>query len=328
MGHEIETMMYVGKEPWHGLGTSFPAKSRIGIVEAIKASGLDWEVELRELFTHNGKGALIGIKDYSAVCRKIDNSVLGVVGPGYEPLQNRDAFQWFQPFLDENMARIETAGSLRGGKRIWILASVEAEMGSVGEKDKIRNFILLSSSHDGSLSVRVGFTPIRVVCANTLAQSHESNASKLLRVKHTTRILDNLADIRKIMNLATAEFHATIKQYNELANRGISKEDLSKYIKLVFDIKDIKKSKKVLPEVIALFKKGRGSEEAGETYWGAYNAVNEYLNYNRGNSSDIRVDSLWFGEGAEINKKALNTALEMAKVPLKMTLPKDNQRLF
>jgi phage/plasmid-like protein (TIGR03299 family) len=314
MAHEVETMMYVGKEPWHGLGTSFPAGSRLGIEEAIEAAGLDWEVELRELFTHNGKGAHLGVRDYSAVCRKIDNTVLGVVGPGYEPLQNKDAFQWFQPFIDNDAARIDTAGSLRGGRRIWILASVMAKTGFVGEKDEIRNFILLSSSHDDSLAVRIGFTPIRVVCANTLAQAHESHASKLLRVKHTARVLDNLADIREIMKTAEGEFHATVKQYNELAKRNISQEDLKKYVTVVFDIKDPTKSKKVVPAVIALFEGGRGSEQAGKTYWGAYNAANEYLNYNRGTLSDVRVDSLWFGEGLEINKRALNTAIEMAGV--------------
>jgi phage/plasmid-like protein (TIGR03299 family) len=314
MAHEVETMMYVGKEPWHGLGTSFPAGTRLGIDEALEAAGLDWEVELRELFTHSGKGARIGVRDYSAVCRTSDNTVLGVVGPGYEPLQNKEAFEWFQPLIDEDEARIDTAGSLRGGRRIWILASVKAESGFVGKTDEIRNFILLSSSHDGSLAVSVGFTPIRVVCANTLAMAHESKASKLLRVRHTARVLDNLAYIREIMNVAEAEFHATVKQYNELARRDISQQDLIEYVKVVFDIKDPDKSKKVLPEVMALFEKGRGSVNAGKTYWGAYNAANEYLNYFRGKSSDARVDSLWFGEGSAINKKALYTALEMAAV--------------
>ena len=314
MPHEVESMMYVGREPWHGLGTSFPEGTNLAIDEAIQAAGLDWTVELREIFTHNGRNASVGIRDYFAVCRNLDNSVLGIVGAGYEPLQNIDAFQWFQPFIDEEAARIETAGSLRGGKRVWVLASVKSASAAVGKDDEIRNYILLSSSHDGTLAVRVGFTPVRVVCANTLAQAHESEASKLLRVKHTARILDNLADIREIMNTADVEFHATLKQYNELAKRDINPQDLEKYVKVVFDIKDATKSKKVLPQVISLFERGRGSTEAGKTYWGAYNAANEYLNYYRGDSSDTRMDSLWFGKGEELNKHALTTALQMARV--------------
>jgi len=297
-----------------GWGVSFPEDSKLGIHEAIVASGLDWEVELRDICTHNGKGSALGITDYSAVCRKTDNAVLGVVGAGYRPLQNSQAFNWFQPFIKTNAARIETAGSLRGGKRIWILASVNAESGIVGKEDVIRNYILLSSSHDGSLAVRIGFTPIRVVCMNTLTQAHGSEASKLLRVKHTAGLIASMEIIREIMNVAQTEFNATVEQYNRLAKQDIKQGDLEKYVKIVFDIKDPAKSKKVLPEVTALFEGGRGSKVAGKTYWGAYNAATEYLNYYRGKSADARVDSLWFGESLEINRKALTTALEMAGV--------------
>jgi phage/plasmid-like protein (TIGR03299 family) len=309
MGHEWESGMYVGETPWHGLGVSFPKGTNLNIEDAIVAAGLDWEVELREIFTQDKRGAVLGIDDYYATCRKTDNTILGVVGAEYIPLQNKEAFAWFQPFLDEDTATIETAGSLRGGKRVWILAKIRDNALAIKGDDKVQNYILLSNSHDGSLAVRVGFTPIRVVCMNTLTLAHESEASKLLRVKHTSRMIENMEDIREIMNVAQREFVATVKQYEKLAKKGINEEDLQKYVKEVFDIKDATKSKKIIPAVVKLFESGRGSELAGKTYWGAYNAVNEYLNYERGTTRDGRMDSLWFGESYNINKKALNTAL-------------------
>ncbi len=314
MGHEFESGFFVGAKPWHSLGVSFPEGTNLSLEAAIVAAGLDWEVELREIFTQDKRGAVLGIDDYYATCRKTDNAILGVVGPEYRLLQNKEAFAWFQPFLDKDIAIIDTAGSLKRGRRVWVLARIKDATLQVKKDDTIQNFILLSNSHDGSLAVRVGFTPIRVVCMNTLTLAHESKASKLLRVKHTSGLIKNLEDIREIMDTANREFVATVKQYEELAKKDINSEDLKKYVKEVFDIKDIKKSKKIMPAVDKFFESGKGSKLAGKTYWGAYNAVNEYLNYERGKTRDGRLDSLWFGESNDINRKALNTALTMCGV--------------
>src|SRR4029077_19321005 len=155
--------------------------------------------------------------DHRAVRRTSDSKVLGVVGPRYAPLQNMDAFAWFQPCLDTREAALHTAGSLRGGRRIWVLAKLNRDPLVIAEGDEIEKFVLLSHGHDGSLAVRAGFTPIRVVCQNTLSMAHGSDASKLIRVKHTKDVLQNLANIREIMNLANAEFESTAEQYRRLA---------------------------------------------------------------------------------------------------------------
>jgi hypothetical protein len=159
--------------------------------------------------------------------------------------------------------------------------------------------------------VRVGFTPIRVVCNNTLCLAHESRASKLLRVKHTARLLKNLDDIREIMSLARREFRATVKQYNRLAAKDINTKDLEAYVRKVFELPDNKGGKELIPAIAFLFEGGRGAKEAGKTYWGAYNAVNGYLNYFRGKTQDNTLNSLWYGDSAEVNKRALNVALRM-----------------
>ncbi len=318
MAHEVESMVYVGKTPWHGLGVAVPEGKKLSIEEAIVAAGLDWEVKLRRLFTKNDMGTHVDILDHFVTFRGRDNTVLGVVGKDYEPLQNLDAFNWFQPFLESGEATIETAGSLRGGAKVWVLAKVSRDPLVVRKEDLMEHYVLLSNSHDGSLAVRVGFTPIRVVCNNTLCLAYESKASKLLRVRHTSRILQNLEEIRETVNLAQTEFAATVDQYKHLARKEINSSDLVRYVRIVFSFKEKPKNKrhenqeKIVPAVLRLFEDGRGSRAASRNYWGAYNAVNEYLNYFRGKTQDNTLSSLWFGEGAQLNRKALDIATKMA----------------
>ena len=310
MAHLVESMMYVGKEPWHGLGKKIPEGKRLNIHEAIIASGLDWEVELRHIYAENGP-MMIGIPNQYAVCRQKDNSVLGIVGPDYVPLQNKDAFEWFQPFLDTGSVTLETAGSLKGGSMVWVLARISGADLKVGDKDGIAHYVLLSNSHDGSLAVRVGFTPVRVVCNNTLCLAHESEASKLLKARHTAGLLENLKYIREIMDLAHEEFHATVEQYKVLLVRKIDHKTLAEYVKFVFDLPE-NGGKELIPNITHLMEHGRGSEMAGNTYWGAYNAVTGYLNYFRGKTQDNTLSSLWYGDSSQVNKRALEAAMKMA----------------
>ena len=166
MAHEVESIMYVGDAPWHGLGVAIPEGKKLSIEEAIRAAGLDWEVELRHIFAKDGRGIPLGILNRYVTYRKSDNTVLGIVGKDYHALQNRDAFKWFQPFLESGEATIETAGSLKGGSRVWVIARIRRDPLVVGKEDVMEHFVLLSNSHDGSLAVRVGFTP-SVWCATT-----------------------------------------------------------------------------------------------------------------------------------------------------------------
>lgn len=312
MAHEVENMMYVGATPWHGLGIQLPENPSID--DAIKAAGLDWLVRLEKLSLADGRTV-----ESQATVRESDNSILGVVGPDYRILQNSEAFAFFKPFLDSGLVTLETAGSLRAGKRVFVLAKVKGVTGDVVQGDPVESYVLLSNSHDGTMSIRVGFTPIRVVCANTLRLAHNDNASKLIRIKHTAGSKDALDVIQRIMQVSTQEFHATIDQFKFLASKECSETDLNRYVKLVMGIPEAElnseKGNRVLAEVIPLFHKGRGNDLPGvrNTYWGAYNAFNEYLGYIRGKSQDTRLDSLWFGSGAELNQRALNTATELAR---------------
>jgi phage/plasmid-like protein (TIGR03299 family) len=312
MAHLVESMMYVGKAPWHGLGTSIPDDKKISVREAIVAAKLDWQVELRHVFTDNPGGGESGVLNYYAVCRVSDNAFLGMVGPDYTPLQNEQALEWFQPFLDAKEATLETAGSLKGGRHVWALARIRDGNMDVGKNDPVSHYILLSNAHDGSVAVRVGFTPIRVVCNNTLTLALGSKASQLLRVRHSLNLHVNLELVRDTMKVARHEFSATVEQYRHLQKRGIDAAGLERYVRVVFSLPNDKGGRELIPNIIYLFENGRGHQEAGRTYWGAYNAVTEYLNYFRGRTQDNNLSSLWFGESTLTNKQALHVALKMA----------------
>jgi phage/plasmid-like protein (TIGR03299 family) len=315
MAHEVENMFYVNQTPWHGLGKRF-IEAPETTEEAIVAAGLNWNVTMKDLYTAVGEQA-----PARATFRDDTNSLLGVVGPGYTPLQNIEAFNFFQPLLDEKLVTFETAGSLRQGKRVWILAKINSPNIKIVGEDEITKYVLLSNSHDGFMAVRAGFTPVRVVCANTMAMAHENNASQLIRVKHGKNVVANLEALRDVMNVANAEFEASAEQYRFLASKQINNADLERYVKLTLTStseKDILKlenaGKRIIPKVIPLFEKGRGNDMNGVkgTWWAAYNAVNEYLAYEKGDDRVSRLDSMWFGQSATLNKKALDIAMKLA----------------
>lgn len=313
MAHEIENMLYVGEIPWHRLGVPFQEPPTIK--EAILAAGLNWEVGTKELFTEDGQKV-----PSKATYRTTDNKILGVVGPNYQPLQNSEAFEFFEPFLASKEASIETAGSLREGKRVWVMAKINKDPSVIVPKvdDKVDKYVLLSNSHDGTMAVRVGFTPIRVVCANTMAFAIGHAGSQLMRIRHSGNVVDNLEKIREAMSLANQQFEANAELFRELSKRNINTEDLEKYVKSVFAVKaddeDEGAGKRVMGDIVRLFEGGRGNDLEGVrgTYWAAYNAVSEYLQYERGNDGQVRLDSLWFGQSARLNKKALDIALKQA----------------
>ena len=313
MAHKVEKMVFAGATPWHGLGTEINQET--GFWDAFELAGLDWEVDTKPLFTGDGEKV-----SHRAAYRVSDGRILGIVGKRWPPVQNRDAFELFQQMVDAGEMVIHTAGSLRNGERIWALCQLNQDNSEIVAGDEVAKFVLLSNGHDGKLAVHFGFTPIRVVCANTEALARGSKASKLVRVRHSRFVKQNVQDLRNVMNFANQEFEATAEQYRYLASKGINSEDLDKYIKIVLGIGEksademTTRSKNIVSSIEDLFESGRGSDIAGVrgTYWGAYNAVTEYLNYSKGRTANNRMDSVWFGQNGTMNQKALDTALELS----------------
>jgi DNA gyrase/topoisomerase IV subunit A len=155
------------------------------------------------------------------------------------------------------------------------------------------------------------------VCANTLALAHRADASKLIRLKHTKDLHENLANVREVMNVANQEFEATAEQYRLLARKSINEADLRRYVKKVLKVEGEKIStrmKNTIEEILGKCESGKGNDlpSVRGTLWTAYNGFNEWLAYDRGHNQQNRLNSLWFGDSANVNRFALETALAMA----------------
>lgn len=314
MAHLVENMFSVKETPWHGLGNVI--QDAPGIEEVLKLAGLDWNVSMRPLFLADGKQV-----EQRAIVRDSDTSILGYAGQRYKPLQNKEAVEFFRPFHDSGLCNFQTAGSLKQGQKIWILAALNSSEMEIVKGDTVRKYLMLSNGHDGVTGIRVGFTPIRVVCANTLAMAHSNTNSKLIRVFHSKRAVQNLDLLRDSINAANASFEATAEQYRQLAKREVNKGDLERYVDLVFyNGKQAESDREKIAreslnqEIQRLFEVGHGNELAGvrNTYWALYNGVTQYLSYESGRAQDSRMDSLWFGAAKTKNESALEHALEMA----------------
>lgn len=322
----VEKMCHFGAMPWHGESEALNGDETSA--DVMRKAGLDWKVETRPLYRpvedeENGGDLENGFEQIGQArlsVRASDNRILGVVGPRWTPLQNEDAFKVFEPLVESGDMAWHTAGSLRNGERVWVLCQLNLDNSVIVPGDEIAKFALLSNGHDGKLAVHFGFTPIRVVCANTEAMARECKASKLIRVRHHRFVKDNVEKLRDIMNLANQEFEATCDQYRYLASQPINQDDLEKYVRVVFkqdgkDDDDVStRSRNIMDGVKSLFFGGKGNDLDGVrgTWWAAYNAVTEYLNYEKGRNVQNRLDSLWFGQNAVQNRDALITAVAMS----------------
>ena len=301
--------------PWAGIGKDVGGAE--SVTDAMQKAGLDWTVSKDSMFLADGREVT-----QKAVVRSDSKDVLGYVTPKWTPYQNADAFKWFEPFVEANEVEFSTAGAFKQGRITWILARLNRDNSEIAAGDEVEKYLLLSNSHDGKLAVRVGFTPIRIVCTNTLHAAHRSSSSRLLRVNHGSQVRQNVEYIRDVVNMANQDFEATAEQYRFLASRQIKKSDLEQYVKVVLGRGDVAtddlstRTKNQMQLITQLFDEGQGNTNpaVAGSWWAAYNGVTEYLSYAKGNNNDNRMSSLWFGTGANTNRLAFEEAVEMAAV--------------
>ncbi len=304
------SMMYVGETPWHSLGTKLdrPATAE----EAIQAAHLDFTVEKYRLKTTPND---LQVESHFATVRTDTMEVLGVVGSRYEPIQNKDAFTTFDALVGEGEAIYHTAGVLGKGERIWLLAKLPDYI-RINRDDLVEKYLLLVNSHDGSSTVRVKLTPIRVVCENTLSLAL-SGAEQEVHVRHTLNAMEKLKEVHEILGLTNKLYMQLDAIFNRMAETKLEQETLTEYVKTVFpenpESKDQSWVKKVHDTVFELAESGEGAEMTRGTLWGAYNAVTEYVDHYRNAKGDEtqRLKSMWFGSGERIKKNAFRSAVNM-----------------
>lgn len=280
MGHNLaETngkvaMAYVGDVPWHGLGTGM-AKP-MNTVEALHEGGLNFEV-VKDRIKSDVDG--IYAPDNFMTIREDTKQCLGIVGNKYEIVQNRDAFGFFDAIVEKDEAIIHTVGALGRGERIWIMAKLPQDFVLNGEE--IKNYLLLTSSHDGSSNIVARFTPVRVVCQNTLSIALRGKAQSEIKIRHTKSAEGKLKIAGDLMGIIRTQLVDTEEVYKALMQTEITNSVAISTINAVFPMRanltrTALHTEKV-DKVFQLFQTGMGN--SGKTAWDLYNGITEYVDH-------------------------------------------------
>ena len=316
MPHNINTMAYYGDEPWHGLGVKLAA--RASAADMITAASLDWLVEKKP-----AQGARINKKGEATrytLCRmprhgEEQEILLGTVTSRYEPLQNKEAFEFFDPIVGEGKACFETAGALGDGERIWALAKMPGVI-QVVRGDECMKYLLLSNRHDGQGAVTIKFTAVRVVCQNTLMLALE-NGQKAFRVRHSKSMPDRLAEVGEIMRITKEVYEKGAELFKKMATVSLKPEGFRDYLDLVFPRTDSQRKQGKHPEKWDFVREVLDTREDLQmhgvrgTLWGAYNAIARFEDYrqpDKEEAADTRLNRTWFGSGADVKLRALMAA--------------------
>ena len=228
MAAEVETMFYTREKPWHGLGIR--VMEAPGSKEALTLAGLDWKVLQEPIYTEGREP----VRGYKANVRDFDRKVLGVVTDRYRIIQNEEAFAFTDALLGRGV-RYETAGSLQGGRKVWLLARLPHEYIITGER--ISPYLVFSNTHDGSSAVRVAITPVRVVCSNTLNLAL-STARRSWSMIHTGNIQDKLREAEDTLFLAEKYMDSLGKEFEALRMKKLSDKQVEEYIEVLLPVED------------------------------------------------------------------------------------------
>lgn len=223
MAAEVETMFSVREKPWHGLGTIVMEAPTSA--DALRLAGLDWDVVQEPIYTKSNEQ----VKGYKANVRDCDRKVLGVVSDRYKVVQNADAFSFTDELLGKGV-RYETAGSLQEGRKVWLLARLPQEYIIAGER--ISPYLVFSNTHDGSGSVKVAVTPVRVVCNNTLNLAL-STADRSFSMIHTGKIQDKIQEAKDTLFMAEKYMDCLGSEFEQLRRQKVTDAQVKEFIELL-----------------------------------------------------------------------------------------------
>jgi phage/plasmid-like protein (TIGR03299 family) len=317
MSHNVETMAYAGEVPWHGLGERVPAD--LSPVQMMQKAGLDWKVLKQPTYARRDDGVLTATGAHALV-RSSDNSVLApMVGNGWEPVQNEEAFEFFAEYCAAGDMEMHTAGSLKNGQITWVLAKVN-ESFDVLQDDQVDSYLLFSNPHQYGKSLNVRFTPIRVVCNNTLTLSLDMNAKNEVRLNHRTKFDPSM--VKEQLGIAHEKFEIYRDMARFLSNKRAKKSDLIQYFNNVFpvanapkrEVKGYDELSRTAKMAYDVLETQPGAQYAEGSWWQALNAVTFTTDHLLGRSNDARMASAWFGSNKTKKVNALNQAVEMAEV--------------
>lgn len=315
MSHEVETMAYTNEVPWHGLGTRVDEAP--SVPDMLKLAQLDWKVNKQpmEFIDEEGYHPVDG---FYALVRDKDNKVFDISGKVYTPCQNSEAFEFFVEFTEKGQAMMETAGSLRGGKYVWGLANLNASF-HVTKADEVKGYLLVVCPHEVGKSLIFKFTPVRVVCQNTLSLALRDGRNEFRMPHRTTFDAQAMSKAKDALGIARDAVGELEKSAKMLKKLKLSDDDfISKILMPMFMPKEVPEEvllnkDKLSPriqQIMGAYRNAPGADPG--TGWGALNAVTYFADHMASRTADKRMTNAWLGKTSLQKNKTLTKLLEMA----------------
>lgn len=319
MAHELDmsngrvNMAYVGQTPWHSLGNKLT--DGVSIDQWRIEAGLNWSA--RRAGVQFEADGIVREADSEVLFRSDNFGQLGIVSPDYKIVQPGEVLEFFRDLVDSGDMKLETAGSLDNGKKVWALAKTNQDFRVMGQ-DQVEGYLLLATSFDGTLATRAQFTSVRVVCNNTLQLSVRGKSSNAVAIPHSAMF--NHSQVKLDLGLLDDSFKQFEEQANLLAQRKMSDKEAIRFIMNVLTGEDdaeklSTRSANVVKHVYGLYTgNGMGSSlrAAESSAWGALNAVTQYVDHEQGRNVNNRFRSAQFGVGATTKADAFQKALALA----------------
>lgn len=319
MAHELEIingqaqMAYAESEgtPWHGLGVA--VSNDLTPRQMMDKAGLDWNVEKQDMFLTNGNK----VPAKKALVRSSDEKVLDIVGSDWNPVQNEEAFDFFSEYVLAGDMMMSTAGSLFDGQKIWALAKIK-ESFDVLPGDQVDAYLLFSNPHKYGSSIDIRFTPVRVVCNNTLSLSLGQNSKNSVKVNHRAEF--NPEMVKEQLGIAHSKFELYKETAQFLSKKKFSVEAMLEFYSSVFphasrkNIESVHDLSKPAQKCYDVLETQPGAEYAPGSFWALVNSVTYHIDHNHGRDQSRRLDSAWFGTMANRKNEAMNKAIQLANV--------------
>lgn len=317
MAHELEeingqaAMAYSGQVPWHGLGKEVPAD--LTPEQMLQAAQLDWTVEKIPAYAVvNGRNVPVG---RSALVRNTDHKLIDVVSEDWNPVQNKDAFEFFNEYVMAGDMEMHTAGSLKGGQIVWGLAKIK-ESFELFKGDRIDSFLLFTNFHKYGFSTDIRFTPIRVVCNNTLTLSLNSAVERMAKISHRREFQAD--DVKDMLGIATDKLAKYKEMAQFLGSKRATAENAMDYFSTIFpsataeEEPGLIKLSRNAKEALRVMNLQPGADFAKGTFWQLFNTVTFMTDHTMGRNADNRLTNAWYGHNKKLKTRALETAVEMA----------------
>ncbi|CAM5554357.1 DUF932 domain-containing protein [Eoetvoesiella caeni] len=317
MAHHVEQMAYIGQTPWHGLGNQLSVNQPLEVWQ--QQAGMNWDIKESPVqfmdTVDETQSRLITFPQSKVLYRSDTQAPLSVVSQRYQVVQPREILEFYRDLTEVSGFQLETAGVLKGGKKVWALART-GHSATIQANDVTNAYVLLATACDGTLATTAQFTAVRVVCNNTLAVAIDDSKGAV-KVPHSTTF--DAEAVKRQLGISVSNWDTFMYRMKLLSERQVKHAEAETFFRQLFTNPQLHPSRKpneqAMAKTLSIYNgRGRGAElgSSNGTALGLLNSITEFVDHERrARNTDYRLDSAWFGQGATLKQKALDQTLLM-----------------